>query len=350
MIVTLPRTRELADLIGPATAGCVELPALATAVLATVADRIPFGFACFATTDPATGLPCWTFKNRPIGCGDEEFAAVEFGGPDINTLAEIAHRTPPVGALVADTGGRPETCRRYRDFLLPRFGFTDELRVVFRSRAASWGVLGLYREGAAEPFTPAEARELGTISGSLAQAVQHCLFAAKPPPRPAAVPASAGPAVVIIAADDRVTHLSAAAAAAVEELGGWDAGSLPTSVLAVAAVARRGTSSHTRVPTRSGRWLTLRGAPLAGPDGRADIVVTFEQASHAELSRLTFAAHGLTGREEEVAGLVLQGLSTQSIATTLHLSPHTVQDHLKAIFAKLGVNSRRELVAHAVLN
>jgi Bacterial regulatory proteins, luxR family len=46
----------------------------------------------------------------------------------------------------------------------------------------------------------------------------------------------------------------------------------------------------------------------------------------------------------------LQGASTQAIATALYLSPHTGQDHLKAIFAKLGVNSRREMVAQLVLD
>jgi len=47
----------------------------------------------------------------------------------------------------------------------------------------------------------------------------------------------------------------------------------------------------------------------------------------------------------EVARLVIDGLSTEDIATALFISVHTVRDHLKMIFGKTGVRRRQDLVA-----
>lgn len=116
-----------------------------TAVCAAIATDIAFDFGCFATLDPATGLISWAYKTRPLGVGDEEIAAAEYGEADINNFAEISQRRPPAGILSIDTAGQLDTCRRYRDLRQPRFGFTDELRVVFNSRGASWGALAIYR-------------------------------------------------------------------------------------------------------------------------------------------------------------------------------------------------------------
>jgi DNA-binding CsgD family transcriptional regulator len=53
---------------------------------------------------------------------------------------------------------------------------------------------------------------------------------------------------------------------------------------------------------------------------------------------------GLSAREREVAALLAQGRPTKSIAAMLQLSPWTVQDHVKAVYAKTGV-SRADLGA-----
>jgi DNA-binding CsgD family transcriptional regulator len=56
------------------------------------------------------------------------------------------------------------------------------------------------------------------------------------------------------------------------------------------------------------------------------------------------SGYGLTEREKDVARLKLQDASTSQIAAELVVSPHTVQQHLKNIFDKTGVHSRRDLV------
>ena len=69
------------------------------------------------------------------------------------------------------------------------------------------------------------------------------------------------------------------------------------------------------------------------------------RASSPELAPLIADAYGLTERERAVTQLVAQGLPTSAMGRRLHISPWTVQDHLKSIFEKVGVSTRGELIA-----
>ncbi len=339
--------RSLPDLLADATATDLDMPTLAHVVYTSVARYIRCDFACFAVTDPTIGLVTWASKTRSLGVGDEEFAAVEYGPPDLNSFIELADRDPPVGALCIDTDGHPERCRRHRELMLPRFGFTDELRVLFPSRGVTWGGMALYRAHNDPPFNARDVDQLAGIAGLVGAALARSLFEPATHPDPGA---RVGQAVLIVDRTNHVTHLTASAEAAVQELGGWEHESLPASVLTLVASTRTSREpAATLVHAPAGRWLSLRAAPLSGPDGHSDTVVTIDATPRTALSRLALAAHGLTAREEDVTLLVLQGASTHSIATALNLSPHTVQDHLKKIFAKVGVTSRRDLTARLTL-
>jgi DNA-binding CsgD family transcriptional regulator len=158
--------------------------------------------------------------------------------------------------------------------------------------------------------------------------------------------------VAVLAPDDTVTSANPAARMWLSELRESSPGHpLPPVVTAVASRARSiagrakaASIARARVRTASGRWLLVHGATL-GDDADAQTAVILEPARPHELGPLIADVYGLTDRERAVTQLVAYGLSTSAIAARLHLSPWTVQDHLKSIFEKVGVGTRGELIA-----
>lgn len=118
--------------------------------------------------------------------------------------------------------------------------------------------------------------------------------------------------------------------------------------------------------TKAGEPVWLDMSILVVPGSRPDLATTVHlfrdvTASHEietlVRERLTQARPGsvfvgsppaeLTRREQEVLRLMTGGANTRIIAERLHVSPATVRNHVQNIFAKLGVHSRLEAVAHA---
>jgi DNA-binding CsgD family transcriptional regulator len=96
-------------------------------------------------------------------------------------------------------------------------------------------------------------------------------------------------------------------------------------------------------------WAAVHGSPVDGGliPGKGTAVV-IEAAPVSDIAELLMGAYGLTRRERQVLQLVIAGTPSSAIAAQLHISVNTVQDHLKSLFAKVGVRSRGQLVARVL--
>jgi DNA-binding CsgD family transcriptional regulator len=79
----------------------------------------------------------------------------------------------------------------------------------------------------------------------------------------------------------------------------------------------------------------------------ASIAVAVDPIGPADRIEVFSRSHGLTPRETESLHKLASGASTRIAARQLGLSEYTLQDHLKAMFAKTSTGSRAELIAMA---
>jgi DNA-binding CsgD family transcriptional regulator len=156
------------------------------------------------------------------------------------------------------------------------------------------------------------------------------------------------PGLILLGSDNIVTGRNSTADRWLEELGGQESGEIPLEIHSLAARLRRADATSSlpqlHVRTRAGRWIVLQASWVSG-EKRDVVAVIIQEATPQEAAPIVMSAYGLTEQERMVSGLVFQGHSTQAISQRLHIGEHTVQDHLKSIFDKTGVRSRRELVA-----
>ena len=84
---------------------------------------------------------------------------------------------------------------------------------------------------------------------------------------------------------------------------------------------------------------TRMGAEGFAERARRELLVTGQKVS----KRSTAPVSELTAQEAQIAKLAGDGLTNPEIAAQLFISTHTVEWHLRKVFAKLGIKSRRQL-------
>lgn len=315
---------------------------------AVLRRAVPFDAAVWQSTDPATGLATAPMRAENLGeDGCASYWNAELFSEKVNLFRDLARAAVPVAALRDGTADAPEHSSVYRNFLRPR-GLDDELRAVLRVDGQWWGQVSLFRSKGRRHFSK---RELAAVGGLTTFLGRRLRSYAEPVHEPA-VDGGRGPGLLLF---DSAGVLLSINDQAREFLAGMPAGPSAPSVFGVpvpawihstAATASHGEQARIRARDRSGRWFVFHASCLRDADGSPrQTAVVVEPATASEVASLVTAAYGLTERELEIAQLIARGLSTGQLAARLYLSPHTVRDHVKSIFAKAGVTSRGELVA-----
>jgi DNA-binding CsgD family transcriptional regulator len=325
----------------------LDVTTLQAEVLGALRRLMPVDAAFFATADPETLLFTGAAAEEPLGQATALFLENEFGGADVNRFSVLARSPVPVATLDAATRSDRWASARYREIMRP-LGLGDELRAALRAGPDCWGYLCLHREDSAAGFEPAAAARLARLAPHIAHGLRSAVLLSPGGERWGEV----GPGVVVLTDRLEVVAITPEAEHLLALLPrtGRPALDLPVAVAAVArallVTERDGAGSplpSARVPTVSGGWLLVSASRLRGPPDERRMSVVLAPARPAETVPLLLSAYGLTGREAEVARLVLRGASTRGIVDTLHISRYTVQDHLKAVFDKVGVRSRGDL-------
>src|SRR5215212_8122457 len=308
----------------------------------------------FATADPATLLLTSAVLDDVLARATARFVENEFLEDASVKFACLARGSSPVDSLGVATRGELELSPRYQEILEP-MDLGDEVRAALMVGSKCWGFMCLHRERSSSNFTPAEAAFLAKLAPHLAEGLRTSLLLIGGA-QATSLPPEEGPGLVLLGDDLSLVAITPAAEGWLAEVADSDWPSsleLPDAVYAVAArllALERG--GHTppdlmpriRLRTASGRWLVLHASRLRAAETEAQIAVIFEEARSSEIAPLIVDAYGLTKREGEITKLVLRGLSTAEVSEELHITPNTVRDHFKAIFDKVGVRSRRELV------
>ncbi|AIQ40910.1 helix-turn-helix transcriptional regulator [Paenibacillus sp. FSL R7-0312] len=321
------------------------------AVIAKLRSVIPFAAACCTTVDPHTLLTTGAVTEQGLSAVHSVLFEYEYLHEDYMKYEHLAKGELPVACLSGVTGGSLEKSERYRKVLQPA-GFGDELRAALMAGGVCWGFLTLFRPLDSHPFQAQECARIASVAPLVAAGLRS--YATSQPGKDSDSGAPEDNGIMML--NERLVTLSANTAAnywleQMRQFERLDAGVLPGPVRAVCLRVVAEEKASSAVPssakiclqTGDGAYLTVTASRLDGPEGM--LAVSFVNARSSDVFRLLAYAFTLTAREKQLAEMLLLGLSTKELAESLHISAYTVQDHLKSIFAKAGVSSRRELIS-----
>ncbi|HEX9547812.1 MAG TPA: helix-turn-helix transcriptional regulator [Acidimicrobiales bacterium] len=320
---------------------------LRIALLDELRQSVGFDWHAWLLTDPETEVGSAPLAEAP-SLSDLPLLIRSKYLTTVNRWTTLA---APAVTLRKATDGDLKRSLLWRE-VLKDYDVVDVASLVFRDSHGCWGWLDLWRSADAGPFDDDELAYLAAIVRPTTEALRGAQ--ARTFDDPASLPARRGPVVLVLSPQLDVKAQTPDTEKYLRELvpPDGDRRPIPAGAYNVAAqllAVEAGVDEHppsARVHLSGGVWLTLRAARVdaEGPSLEHDIAVTIEPTAPAERRSLFACSHALTRRETELLDLLAQGADTHTIAQELFLSEHTIQDHLKSIFAKTGARNRRTLL------
>ncbi|EPY06610.1 DNA-binding protein [Paenibacillus alvei TS-15] len=311
---------------------------------------VPFDAACCTSVDPETLLSTGSVTDAEVELMHDSIFEYEYLRTDYIPYHQLVKADDPIATLSSATKGDLTRSARYRNVLSPA-GFCDELRAALMYRETCWGYLTLFRRFGRPLFTEEERAFISSLTSSIALRLRKSSFAipteVKPDPE-------LEPGILILNKKLGAIAANEAADRWLSRIRKWediDGAALPRPVRtacfrALSALPTAASSAKSCVHLPGYPYLNIRASKLHGSNNGIQLAVSFEPTGPADTMRLMAEACELSDREKQILGALVRGMSTKELALSLHISPYTVQDHMKSIFAKTGVSSRRELIWH----
>lgn len=320
---------------------------LRVAVLAELRTALSFDAYAWLLTDPVTCVGSSPVAEVPNLADLPSVIHAKY----LTTVNRWTGMSSDVAVTLAGSTGGDRSRSLLWSSVLSRYGICDVASVVLRDSAGCWGFVDLWRRSS--NFEPHECDVLSAMTERVTPALRQALLGTFEIPNTGPLN---GPIVLLLTDDLGLvgqTERTEQYLRALLPAGGGRAAvpaaayNVAAQLLAVeAAIDDHMPQARVHVPGRS--WTTIRaGRITTGPADGATIAVSIEPTSPAERAELYGRVAGLTPREADVLAVVVTGDDTRHAAQQLAISDHTLQDHLKSIFAKTRTNSRRLLIARA---
>jgi DNA-binding CsgD family transcriptional regulator len=317
---------------------CRDIAEVARDILAPLARQLRCRSAFFAQIGPASKERAAILERSsfvgPIDQAVQRYAAGEFRrDPLLHAETNKVHSmSRMVRARQSTASGREhrQTLGSWYAFLR-ECEFGDATGITFPVNTAIGPrqiLLTFHRPGGAGPFDEADARVLHDLAPALQTVLSNLVLSE--------TSWLASQILSMLAETGALGFVLFDAAMRIRHANEPGLSALASHTAAVSNAARSNSSTRAQV---------LRSPGVAGETLYLSVMGKLGPGDYLERLR---SEHGLTARETEVVRAIAHGHGNASAARELGIALRTVENHLRMIYAKIGIRTRTQLVARAM--